>query len=304
MANFTSESLIPEGIKDTSTIALSKCIDEINDTDISKVLVYLLKNVDSSVLPHLAKQFHIEDIEGWAFAETDDDKIRLIENSIPMHKVKGTIPSVLKALSSLGYEVKIVKYPEYNGIPRHYKIKILETEKDLTAENQTSIIKMSDEYKQQNSVFDGFLVELSTSNTLYCSGYCKTALSVSIKNEAEGRLYDFINRVGYEQNCCYDGNKITQYKATSWNIGAIIIPVNPSTQYNLTIGELTAPEANIRCYEFVNKPVNEFNPAGTSHNGQADVTFTTASNTNYLVIGLYASGNIREYIGNIRITEV
>lgn len=183
MVNFASENLIPEGIKDESTIAMSKCIDEISNTDVSKVLVYLLNNVHPTVLDYLAKQFHVEGIEGWAFAETTEDKIRLIENSIPMHKVKGTIPSVITSLSSLSYETQIVKYTDYNGIPKHYKIKIISTEKDLSLQNQANIIEMTDEYKQQNSVLDGLLIELPHKGDVYWGGSSVIGVKVTIGEE-------------------------------------------------------------------------------------------------------------------------
>ncbi len=173
-------SLIPSGISDVNTEALNECLDTVVDTDLKPLLIYIIDIAPSCVLDELAHQFHVEGYEGLDFCETDDDKRSLIKNSIPNHKIKGVIKAVVNGLSALGYETSIVPYSEYNGIKRHYKIRIKGTGKDLTLTNQKNIIKMNKEYKRLNSTLDGLIIDLDHSGTIYTGGVTTASIKVTI----------------------------------------------------------------------------------------------------------------------------
>ncbi len=49
--------LIP--IKDENSLAFNELFDRFGTLDLTVLLIYLVDNVNSSALPHLAEQFHI-----------------------------------------------------------------------------------------------------------------------------------------------------------------------------------------------------------------------------------------------------
>ncbi len=97
------ERLIPPGIRDASTLALNKLIDRLGSVPLDQLLVYLVDNADSSALPHLAEQFHITGLEGWALCNNDSERRALIKRAIQLHRRKGTPWAVKEGLKSVGF---------------------------------------------------------------------------------------------------------------------------------------------------------------------------------------------------------
>lgn len=67
------------------------------------ILVYLIDNVDVSVLPYLAQQFDVTGYGGYRLAVTDDQKRTLIKQAIELHRYKGTVWAVKQAMSNVGF---------------------------------------------------------------------------------------------------------------------------------------------------------------------------------------------------------
>lgn len=172
--------LIPTGVADSSNLALNECIDKLANRDLSPLLVYMIDNVSESALPYLAKQFHVEGYEGWSFAESIEDKRRLLKSALVSHKLKGTAKSVSTALYSLGFRTEIIQSKSYNGIPYHFKLKITATEKGLSLQNQQNIIAMTDEYKNYKSTLDGLIIELPHSGEIYWGGCSVIGVKITI----------------------------------------------------------------------------------------------------------------------------
>lgn len=97
------ERLIPAGIRDASTLALNTLIDRLGKVPLDQLLVYLVDNVTSKALPHLAEQFHVTGLEGWALCNNDTERRALIKRAIHLHRRKGTPWAVKEGLKSVGF---------------------------------------------------------------------------------------------------------------------------------------------------------------------------------------------------------
>ncbi|MDI1471939.1 putative phage tail fiber protein [Thermodesulfovibrio sp. N1] len=113
--------LIPAGIKDLNAEAFNELIDRLGSIDLTPLLIYIIDHVDSSALPHLAWQFHIE---GWELAETDKEKRTLIKRAIELHRYKGTPWAVKEAIKACGYEADISEWFQYDGQPYMFRVYI------------------------------------------------------------------------------------------------------------------------------------------------------------------------------------
>lgn len=109
-------------INDISSYAFDELFTRYNSLETERLLVYLVDNIDSSVLPHLAEQFHVMGNEGWLQVKTDEEKRRLIKEAINIHRYKGTKYSILKVLEMLNLEGKVKEWFEYAGQPYHFKV--------------------------------------------------------------------------------------------------------------------------------------------------------------------------------------
>ena len=98
------ERLIPAGIKDENSEVFNELIDRLGTIDITPVIIYLIDEVESTALPHLAEQFHVGGLEGWNLCETDEEKRTLIKKAIDLHRYKGTPWAIKEALKAVGYQ--------------------------------------------------------------------------------------------------------------------------------------------------------------------------------------------------------
>lgn len=174
------ERLIPSGILDESTIAFNEIIDRTGTIDITPLLIYLIDNVNSSALIHLADQFHVMGFEGWNLVSTDYEKRSLIKESIKNHKYKGTKYSVKRSLESLGFTVELKEWTEYDGKPFHFKLRLSSASQTYDPDTGNKINKYVDEYKNVRSVLENIELDLSSiSNVPAIGGYAAIGLYIT-----------------------------------------------------------------------------------------------------------------------------
>lgn len=157
------QNLVP--VKDESSAAFNLLFDRLGSLDLTPLLIYLVDNVEITVLPHLAEQFHILGNEGWLFASTDKEKRELIKNAVQIHRYKGTKFALEKVLETLNLNGKIVEWFDYSGDPFHFKV-ILELSTrgfDKTTENQ--LLDLIDETKNVRSVMEKIEINLISKAT-------------------------------------------------------------------------------------------------------------------------------------------
>ena len=119
-----AESLLPPSLaSDPRFAVLESLTGRISSIDLLPLLVYLVDTVNATALPYLAEQFHLLG-EGWQFARDDDERRRLLKQSIELHRHKGTRWAVEQVLETLGLSGQISEWFEYGGQPYHFKINV------------------------------------------------------------------------------------------------------------------------------------------------------------------------------------
>lgn len=131
----------------------------LDSIQIDKILVYLIESVDSKALYYLAEQFDLLGHKGWKLADTDEKKRRLIKNAIELHRYKGTVYAIRKALSALGYpDVTITEHITHWAT---FKIDLNIGNTQLTQQQYADILEVVNEYKNVRSHFWGILFEVT-----------------------------------------------------------------------------------------------------------------------------------------------
>ena len=139
---------------------MGKLAQRISDIDYSCVLVYLIDTVDASVLPHLAKQFHILG-EGWQFARTDLEKRRLLKIAIPLHRHKGTPWAIEKVLEMLSLQGKVSEWFDYGGQAYCFKVDVDLTDRGMDEDTFYALTHLVNEYKNARSALESLSIYLS-----------------------------------------------------------------------------------------------------------------------------------------------
>jgi hypothetical protein len=95
--------LIQPSIADQRYLAYQRLLARQDEIDLTPLLIYRLASVGSDVLPSLAWQLHLQGADGWNLATTDAQRRDLIQNSILLHRTKGTPGGVEQALARVGF---------------------------------------------------------------------------------------------------------------------------------------------------------------------------------------------------------
>jgi phage tail P2-like protein len=76
---------------------------QLEQVDLSVVLMDLVDTCPADALPFLAVQFNVEGYKGMRFCQSEQDKRNLIKRAIDLHRYKGTRWAVAESLKVLGY---------------------------------------------------------------------------------------------------------------------------------------------------------------------------------------------------------
>jgi len=146
--------LIPAGIRDANTLALNELIDRMGTVDLTPLLVYLIDNVASSALPHLAEQFNVTGYEGWLQTTNTAERLALIKSAIAKHYYKGTPYAIKQALADISITAAISEWWQYGGAPYHFKVAVDLYAQSADAAKVDMIDKLINEYKNVRSWLD------------------------------------------------------------------------------------------------------------------------------------------------------
>ena len=156
--------LIPDGIRDERTGALYELIDRLGNIDLTPLLIYIIDNVDSSALPHLAEQFHITE-EGWEFAKTEQEKRELIKKAIEAHKHKGTLYAIKQIFNALGLDAEVWEWFEYGGQPYRFKLMLKSVVQD--EDTYRKLVELVNKWKNERSWLDSIGIHREYSHNVY-----------------------------------------------------------------------------------------------------------------------------------------
>lgn len=89
---------------------MAEATQRIERLPLDGLITYLIDTVPAGFLPELVRQFHIAGIEGGMFAASDADRRRLIRESIALHRRKGTLWAVKRALALSGIAATLTEW--------------------------------------------------------------------------------------------------------------------------------------------------------------------------------------------------
>jgi P2-related tail formation protein len=140
-------------------------MQELNLVDLSKLLVYLIDDVDVSALPYLGAQFDVLGYKGFRIAQDDTGRREIIKRAIELHRYKGTEWAIMEALKSIGFtDVLLIK----TGYEHWAKFGVLITNENvqLTESSFQDITAMIMEYKRAVCVLEEIRMNILTSDSL------------------------------------------------------------------------------------------------------------------------------------------
>jgi len=152
--------LLPSSVKDAKTfVAAAQCLDtllEETDNQINNAKIYarIDEITDEALLANLAHQFHIEAYEGFAMAESLNEKRALIKNAILLHMRKGTLWSVERIFELLNMRGVIIEWWEKPDDPEFEPFTFdvdIETDRVITGEFISDCSRMVDALKNARS---------------------------------------------------------------------------------------------------------------------------------------------------------
>lgn len=153
-----SKSILPSSLQtDPNYLALNRILEQWQDIDLTQLLIYWIDDVDASVLPHLAKQFHVLGLEGWDYATTEAEQRALIKQAVELHRYKGTPWAVRQGIRRIHPDVDIEEWQDYGGEPYHFRFKYNEQEVHLTLFQALKLYYAIESLKSLRSKLDGGL---------------------------------------------------------------------------------------------------------------------------------------------------
>ncbi|MBS1776293.1 MAG: phage tail protein I [Bacteroidetes bacterium] len=140
------------------------CKQRLDALQLDKLLIYLINSVDAKALYYLAEQFDLLGYKGWKLADTDAKKRALIKNAIELHRYKGTIYAIRKALAALGYpNVTITEHVTHWAT---FKLSLNIGNNTLTPSAIADIEAVVNEYKNVRSHFWGIQFQVVFDDSL------------------------------------------------------------------------------------------------------------------------------------------
>lgn len=154
-------------LQDEKVVNLSKSLQK----SLDEMLVWAekinytmhLENLDDATLDHLLWEKHITWREGLSLAETREQKIKLINSAVELHRYKGTPYAIEKVLDAVDLEGEVLEWWQYNADPYHFLVELTLSKK---ARRIDEVREMVLEFKNVRSWFDGFVLILGSKNIL------------------------------------------------------------------------------------------------------------------------------------------
>ena len=216
-----TNDLLPVNLQGDKNIeGLCSAIDKVFslENDLSKLLVYLIDQVEESALNFLAWQFHIE---GYDQAQTVQEKRNLIKSAIELHRYKGTPYAIKKVFQVLGLDASLQEWFDYNGDP--YKFKVLVKSIIQDEDTYRRLTELINEYKNVRSWLDAISFHREWANNIY--------YAFAQKNGKHYQIFLHVEPTSVEPARFYTG--FAQRIGTSYHIGLHVAPtsVEPARFY-------------------------------------------------------------------------
>ena len=146
--------LVPSGLRSDKDVidACGAIQPEIDLLASSIDSVKLLSTIDmqdnEQVLDHLAWQFGLSAVEGWALASTLAQKRAMVKKSLVLHMTKGTPSAVSSALANIGIDTEITEWFDFGGDPGTFKVKVVDSsDRGVDTSKMEQVVAVIDAFK-------------------------------------------------------------------------------------------------------------------------------------------------------------
>lgn len=154
--------------------AISNTIARISNVSTTIKEVWNPQTCPSDILPWLAWSLRVDN---WDPTLPDDQKRALIASSIEIHRLKGTIGALKRALQALGYEVDV---NDATGVAYTFRLLVNGSTQSVSSSTYTQLTDAVNQTKNARSHLTGIDVELNSSDMLYAAGVAISGIDDSI----------------------------------------------------------------------------------------------------------------------------
>lgn len=148
--------VLPDVLKvDKSTLALATATaDQLaaRKEEINRLRIYsCIDQLPEALLDILAWDFKVD---WWDGNYTLEEKRKTLKESWHVHRTIGTKAAVIRAISAIYPDTKIMEWWEYGGDPYHFRLIIDSTYEGVAPEKHKRVMERVDYYKPLRSVLD------------------------------------------------------------------------------------------------------------------------------------------------------
>lgn len=140
-----------------------------------------------ALLPWLASQFAVD---AWDANWSDAQKRQAIKDSISVHRRKGTIGAVKRALASLGFDARVQEWFNQEPVGDPYTFRVL-LEADQVGASQNSIqslVTVVERAKNLRSHLDGVELSVKTQAGPYLAACANVGSEIVVTNYVPGMI--------------------------------------------------------------------------------------------------------------------
>jgi phage tail P2-like protein len=109
----------------SNSTALEKALDllpaRVDGADVAVESLWSAQDCDASILPWLAWALSVD---VWDVSWGEATKRKVVAASADVHRRKGTVGAVRRALDALGYDIEVTEWFEYGGDPHTFRVAV------------------------------------------------------------------------------------------------------------------------------------------------------------------------------------
>lgn len=171
----------------TQERAIEGATARLSDVPVRVREVWSPDDCPSPLLPWLASQFAVD---AWDVTWTDEQKRQAIKDSIAVHKRKGTIGAVKRALAAVGFPVSVQEW--FNqapaGDPFTFWLLIDSDQVPVTQAGMSGLIALLDRTKNVRSHLTAIKVSAVTRDTISVAACANIGTEITVTNYQPGAV--------------------------------------------------------------------------------------------------------------------
>ena len=139
-----------------------------------------VEQLPDEIIEHLLWENHITYNEGVVLAGTREQKIRLIQSAVELHRIKGTPAALELVFSLLDVSCKTKEWFEYNGNPYHFKLDLQITDRGLSDDTIKLLEMLVYEFKNVRSHLENLNINYTSRSKTYIASAVLTGEEITI----------------------------------------------------------------------------------------------------------------------------